>query len=346
MQPTKHCKRVRKYIQSPYEKRHYEKTLELLELYPKYEERRQAFLEFITGAKEVEETKTWLHRVEVRMASAVDLEVTPEDLKYLSRFATTISCYNAEPYTLPLEFIEPLSIHFRHPFGLAKLANINDIMKFPFNLHEIFAGLNITEKQHHTTIANVDYILVLSDDARHRLRSKHYFFDAGSSRWDSSLFWFVCAYLQRALRFDQLYAWEYTVMDPRDYWLNVPPLLKPILTFFNIPITEKEGSMENPLDFIKNTCTEQDFVSFKLDVDNPGVEIPIALSVANDPTVFNLIDELFFELHFNRELMTPAPQMMSPNLPHVYKGLRMDRVGAYDLFIKMRNNGIRAHAWP
>lgn len=174
----------------------------------------------------------------------VDLEVTPEDLKYLSRFATTISCYNAEPYTLPLEFIEPLSIHFRHPFGLAKLANINDIMKFPFNLHgntshrflsftsypsipilppnifpEIFAGLNITEKQHHTTIANVDYILVLSDDARHRLRSKHYFFDAGSSRWDSSLFWFVCAYLQRALRFDQLYAWEYTVMDPRDYWL-------------------------------------------------------------------------------------------------------------------------------
>ena len=70
MQPTKHCKRVRKYIQSPYEKRHYEKTLELLELYPKYEERRQAFLEFITGAKEVEETKTWLHRVEVRMASA------------------------------------------------------------------------------------------------------------------------------------------------------------------------------------------------------------------------------------------------------------------------------------
>jgi hypothetical protein len=39
-------------------------------------------------------------------------------------------------------------------------------------------------------------------------------------------------------------------------------------------------------------------VSFKLDIDTPQVEIPIALELLRNDEVGGLIDEFFFELHF------------------------------------------------
>jgi hypothetical protein len=97
--------------------------------------------------------------------------------------------------------------------------------------------------------------------------------------------------------------------------------------------------------FLMDIATERDFVSFKLDVDNEDVEIPIAMRIASDPTVYSLIDEFFFELHFNRELLTPSREWAN-GVPQERHGLQMDRVGAMDLFIKMRGNGVRAHYWP
>ena len=41
-----------------------------------------------------------------------------------------------------------------------------------------------------------------------------------------------------------------------------------------------------------------DFVSFKLDIDHPDTEIPIALSLLQDPNLAAMVDEFFFELHF------------------------------------------------
>jgi hypothetical protein len=41
-----------------------------------------------------------------------------------------------------------------------------------------------------------------------------------------------------------------------------------------------------------------DFVSFKLDIDHPDTEMPIALSLLSDPVFAELVDEFFFELHF------------------------------------------------
>ena len=41
-----------------------------------------------------------------------------------------------------------------------------------------------------------------------------------------------------------------------------------------------------------------DFVSFKLDIDHPDTEMPVALGMLSDPTLAALVDEFFFELHF------------------------------------------------
>jgi hypothetical protein len=38
--------------------------------------------------------------------------------------------------------------------------------------------------------------------------------------------------------------------------------------------------------------------AFKLDIDTPDMEMPIALMLRDEPELFNLVDEFFFELHF------------------------------------------------
>jgi hypothetical protein len=39
-------------------------------------------------------------------------------------------------------------------------------------------------------------------------------------------------------------------------------------------------------------------VAFKLDIDHPDMEMPIALMLRDNPEAFSLVDEFFFELHF------------------------------------------------
>jgi hypothetical protein len=50
--------------------------------------------------------------------------------------------------------------------------------------------------------------------------------------------------------------------------------------------------------FIQQLATAADFVSFKLDIDHPDMEMPIALGLLSDPTLSTLVDEFFFELHY------------------------------------------------
>jgi hypothetical protein len=234
-----HCKHKKTYIPSPYETDQYNKAKELAEKYPKFEDRRDKYLEFITSPTEVEASKIWLERVRVRMKYGD--ETNEEDHQYLSRFRVTIECSNVNGGTIqPLveesyEWIEPFTIHFRHPFSFEDLKNYNHLLQHPYDFAGIYGKLNITT---HVSLMNNDFVLLQSDAGRMKTNSgKSYMLDAGSSRFDSSLYWFVCGYLQRALKFDHFFAWEYTLLEPRDYWSHVPDGIKPILTFFNIPIT-------------------------------------------------------------------------------------------------------------
>lgn len=59
--------------------------------------------------------------------------------------------------------------------------------------------------------------------------------------------------------------------------------------------------------FVVFAATPSDFVSFKLDVDNSDTEMPIALSLLSDPAFAQLVDEFFFELHFQCDQPTTQP---------------------------------------
>jgi hypothetical protein len=141
---------------------------------------------------------------------------------------------------------------------------------------------------------------------------------------------------------DSIYGWEMTLLEPKAFWEGVPDPIRESYNFYNIPISSNISSKSNPLRIIKDLATLDDFVAFKLDIDTPTVEVPIALDILANPDVAELIDEFFFELHFNCPLLKgcwgPVPESTS--------GLKLDRISAMNLFQKYRTMGIRSHFWP
>lgn len=89
-----------------------------------------------------------------------------------------------------------------------------------------------------------------------------------------------------------------TLLEPTDYWSRVPSKWKPYWHFHNIPIEANSDSSDSPIRYLKELAKPEDFVAFKLDIDNPKMEMPIAMSLLNDESVSELVDEFFFELHF------------------------------------------------
>jgi hypothetical protein len=99
------------------------------------------------------------------------------------------------------EWIEPITIHARHPFGMSTCRNTQ---KYSWKTR--------------TGRSDSDYVLLQSGKAlhdhtypkhysntggrKHKKSSlqanniKHFMLDAGTSTFDSSLFWFTCAYSQ------------------------------------------------------------------------------------------------------------------------------------------------------
>lgn len=85
-------------------------------------------------------------------------------------------------------------------------------------------------------------------------------------------------------------------------------------------------------------------MSFKLDIDTPSIEVPIALEILSDTELHHLIDEFFFELHFRCEIMMYCG--WKTKMPVEYMGLKLDRLHALNFFQQLRKVGIRAHFWP
>ena len=149
---------------------------------------------------------------------------------------------------------------------------------------------------------------------------------------------------QRKIGFDQVYAWEMTLLEPNDYWRRVPPRWKPFWHFFNVPIAADSAQADSPIRFLQQVAAPSDFVAFKLDIDHPDMEMPIALSLLSDPRIGELVDEFFFELHFRCEVMTSCG--WGKRVPYESHGMVLDRPHVLQFFIDLRKKGIRAHIWP
>ena len=178
---------------------------------------------------------------------------------------------------------------------------------------------------------------------RHGRLTKHLLFDAGTSTFSSSLRWFSCAYSQRKMSFDQIYGWELQLLEPIRFWRQVPEKWKAFYHFFNTPVEAGLESEHSPLRIIQQLATVDDFVSFKLDIDCPSVEIPVVQQILKHHHLANLIDEFFFELHFNCEIMMFCGWGTHPE---VLFDQKLDRYSALQLFRDLRMSGVRAHFWP
>jgi hypothetical protein len=150
--------------------------------------------------------------------------------------------------------------------------------------------------------------------------------------------------MQQGIRFDKIYGWEVTLLEPADFWSRVPAQILPDFHFYNTRVSENVEDSNSILRIIKQVARPEDFVSWKLDIDTPEVEIPIVLQLASDAAFSSLVDEFFFELHFRCEILMYCG--WKNLMPEEYLGLRLDRPHAMDLFAALRRKGIRAHVWP
>lgn len=135
-----------------------------------------------------------------------------------------------------------------------------------------------------------------------------------------------------------------TLLEPRDYWRRVPMQWKHNWHFYNVPISANSSDPDSPIRYLQAMAQPEDFVAFKLDIDSPDYEMPIALSLLADEALAGLVDEFFFELHFRCEVMTSCG--WGKRVPATSHGLVLDRPHILRFFIELRKKGVRAHIWP
>jgi hypothetical protein len=143
--------------------------------------------------------------------------------------------------------------------------------------------------------------------------------------------------LQRGVEFEHIYGYEQVPRNAPTYWPSVPPKWSSHLHFVNTGISANTSDALSPLRVIQQLATEPDFVSFKLDIDTPEIESPIAQALLTDPSITALVDEFFFEWHFNCGIMKKCGW-------GDWSGDRRDTVMNY--FATLREKGVRAHVWP
>lgn len=193
------CLIKKTYIQSPYEEMqfHMAKNLSMIK---DAKLRRKRLIDFITSQQQIDAANVWLEMIKNRMMNTKN--VTKNDYMYLSRFRITKYCSSPTKKIFTWdEWIEPLTVHARHPFSVSGCGN--EDVKDLFLKKKNYLGA--------VDIMNVDYILTQSaasfnNNTNSKLPIhlgqttnklvKKFFFDAGTSTFQSSLMWFTCAYSQ------------------------------------------------------------------------------------------------------------------------------------------------------
>ena len=177
--------------------------------------------------------------------------------------------------------IEPLVSFLRHPLALCH----REKKAWWYN---VIGGGNVD------FTVDKSYLLVPFADEMGAQSSRKWLFDAGASTYDAgaggaSQSWFVNTYRDRGFEFDRIIGWEAARTDPNEQWSSVPADIKRKTSWYNIPATKEIGGADNPLTFIKELTTPEDYVVFKLDIDAPAIEIPLVQQIMGDPELLALL---------------------------------------------------------
>ena len=185
------CNTTRVYIPSSYESSHINKAIEISTI-AKLEDRIHVLEMFIE--QDIPNTNKWLQRILFHMIRdhQADYEHNNDDYQYLSRYETRIDCDGQ--YHSSVEWIEPITVHARHPNSLiqhcrplAKMWNrTKSLIEYPVK-HLINSDYLLLEHKE-------DYIHKLGTHVSHQHRS--ILFDAGAGYFDTGTAWLACGYHQ------------------------------------------------------------------------------------------------------------------------------------------------------
>mmetsp|Transcript_10915 Transcript_10915/g.67427 ORF Transcript_10915/g.67427 Transcript_10915/m.67427 type:complete len:384 (-) Transcript_10915:4391-5542(-) len=243
----------------------------------------------------------------------------------LSSFAFHRLCMEGHNITREqwTEWIEPLVGFTRHPFSLCHPLH--------FELPEYL----------NASIFDIDYFILHSNTKESQARrtsevGKNYLFDIGSNYFHTSLGSLLCKYSTVGVGFDKIFAWEAETLNQQSYWDGVPKMLHRRVHFYNVPVSADTMKPGEPLALVTKMAKKDDFVVIKLDIDTPEIEMSIVHSILNHEGLSELIDEFFFEYHYESPIMAQ------------YWGHTGEKnlSGALLLFQELRRKGIRAHFWP
>lgn len=191
------CVIEKTYYSSRQETRDYEMSVQLQKIQDN-STRLEFLLDYITSPEVVSNSSKWLERVRFHMQhNRPNLQgrkeiYHPDDIEYLSYFQITKRC-PGEMDEVWREWIEPLTITARHPHSFGKCKNTIAYYKSKRANGKTFSKAPVASR------SNVDYVLLQSEYNLFRASKrprKFYMMDSGTSTFDSSLYWFTCAYSQ------------------------------------------------------------------------------------------------------------------------------------------------------
>jgi hypothetical protein len=168
-------------------------------------------------------------------------------------------------------------------------------------------------------------------------------FDLGARTWPegygiSQQVFLYQNYLARGITFDRHLLWEAKQATGQQIFDKVPRHLMSRYQFFNMPVNTNFSDPGHPFNVLKQLASPEDYIVMKIDIDTPEIESVLFNKIAEDDTLCDVIDELFYEPHVNFALMTPH-----------WSGKwdrKLTMADMYTLFAKLRNKGIRMHGWP
>ena len=188
---------------------------------------------------------------------------------------------------------------------------------------------------------------------------RKFFFDAGASVYGRCAMgcqrWFIDEYHRKGIDFDRIIGWEYAKQDHGEIWHGTqgyPSELHYKTTYHNTAVSADVSTGDNPLMHILALCREEDYVVFKLDIDNNPLEVELVKQLLASPKLLALVDEFFWEHHVHGSPLRQT-RVNAFNATGIGWGKHTPPKSAsksglddsYALFTALRKHGIRAHSW-
>lgn len=235
-----------------------------------------------------------------------------------------------------IEYIEPLYGILRDPLTICDINGIpNDLKIFETYDHSVQSKrflLPVAASWNFTNYRNI--------------YKNFYLFDFGASLydvWEKNNYivvskWFIEEYEKFDFKFDKILSFEKKKTDPEIIFKNVPQNILYRYTYYNIGVEKEINSKWNPWNFLLNIADIDDYIVIKIDIDNSEIEMELIKQLIQNKTIYDLVDEMYFEHHVNLHSMIKKHWHQENSKIYLKD--------TYEFFLNLRKKGIRMHSWP